>query len=905
MNNIKRKRRQVQHDLNTLAAYFGIDPSKSKPMDVFITVKQFLNDLATATENLSKIAVTRKNSSRAMMRSVSTPSFKRSSRNSSFRGSRNNSARSSRNSSARSSFRRSHRSQSFGSNASDATSGSQEFNDSIMFGEGRSRTSSKSSSSEIVNMNFDVDISESRTSTMSKSDKEEFMVDSTYSTMSSKGSLKQRSTRRVKEQAWLNEEREREREKEPDLSKYKDLIKKWEEEKSNGTRDALRNRRANEKKSPGKASEEFMRKQEQIEKVLLSPVREKPERKREGTPDRKQNQDTEMADNSIQMKEIGSTKAKSSDAQQDLREKDSMSRVGEKTERKENGIRREVSQQAESQDTGFDDGGLQMKEIRSSEVRSENANLGVVERTAMPQIREKLERKRERNIEQSQQEEYHENQGTDIIDDGFQSKKLRPVDGKLERKEEMERTDFEKALDENGSESIKKGRKEETRMKHSKMLLDETRNEGFKKERKEETRMNHSKMFLDEKENKIIEDDSYYDKDVIGDQISRVCLESPRRSEIRMDREPDLSKYRHLVKSRDKRPRPSLMSKGDNRQNEGISGNQQELENKRSQEESNETPKSRSRDRPTVSIFDREKHERFRNGDKSVFVKKVRSKNAIESTRENENCMNVDEGMKSSAQSVMESNHFVNGERHAKEAAKFVEEKSEDKNFSGTNGFLKNQKLKVHSEGTCDNAIQENPKLDEVRNGEETSRTTNGGLANSNSHSNKAIDKASETLDNLKSNSSNFKRGGNRNSFSRGRNSFRNSFKADHGPKKVSVKAMQARDIPKSNSLSTSMSDLNFANTKRRRTKSEGIQAVVLKPGFIAKNMPMKLEIKPVDPNNNEIEQNIENKTENGGFKSVDDDSIMLQTTDPPVLRRTKSAVIRRNIREAKIIFFL
>ena len=902
MNNIKRKRRQVQHDLNTLAAYFGIDPSKSKPMDVFITVKQFLNDLATATENLSKIAVTRKNSSRAMMRSVSTPSFKRSSRNSSFRGSRNNSARSSRNSSTRSSFRRTHRSQSFGSNASDATSGSQEFNDSIMFGEGRSRTSSKSSSSEMVNMNFDVNISDSRTSTISKSDKEEFMVDSTYSTMSSKGSLKQRSTRRIKEQAWLNEDREREREKEPDLSKYKDMIKKWEEEKSNGTRDASRNRRANEKKSPGRASEEFMRKQEQIEKVLLSPVREKPERKGEGTPDRKQQQDTEMADEGIQMKEIGSTKATSSDVQLDIKKKNSMSPVGVNTERKEV---REVNQQTESQDTGFDNDGLQMKEIRSSEVRLENANLRVIEKTPMPQIREKLERKRERNVELSQQAEYHEIQDTDIIDSGsqmkeIQSKKLRPVGDKLERKEEARRTDYEIALDENRIEGIKNGRKEETRMNHSKMLLDETRNEDVKKERKEKSRMNHSKMFLDEKENKIIDDDSYYDKDVIGEEISRVCLESPRRSEIRMDREPDLSKYRHLVKSREKRPRPSLMSKRDNRQNEALSNNQRELESKRCQEESNETPKSRSHDKPTVSIFDREKHERFRNGDKSVFVKKVRSRNAIESARENENGMNLDKGVKSNAPFGVESNHFVNGEGHAREAGKFVEEKSEDKKFSETNGFLKNQNLKFHSEETYDNVIKENTKFDEVRNEKEASLKTN-----SNSDSNKTIDKTSEKLDNLKNNSNNLKRGGNRNSFSRGRNSFRNSFKADRGPKKVSVKAMQAKDIPKSNSLSTSKSDLNFANTKRKRTKSEGIQAVVLKPGFIAKNMPMKLEIKPVDPNNNEIEHNIDNENQNGGFKSVDDDSIMLQTTDPPVLRRTKSAVIRRNIREAKIIFFL
>eukprot|EP00794_Sanderia_malayensis_P009136 gene9136-10109_t len=115
LNNVKRKRRQIQQELSDLAQYFGIDPMKTKPTELFSIFKQFLTDLSTAIETLAKRAHAQK--TRQMSRTVSVPTFRRTSRNSSFRGSRNSSTRSSRNSS----FRKTSRRSSVTSSASDMT----------------------------------------------------------------------------------------------------------------------------------------------------------------------------------------------------------------------------------------------------------------------------------------------------------------------------------------------------------------------------------------------------------------------------------------------------------------------------------------------------------------------------------------------------------------------------------------------------------------------------------------------------------------------------------------------------------------------------------------------------------------------------------------------------------------
>ena len=151
LNHLKRKRRQVQYELKELTEYFGIDTVKSKPMEVFSTVKQFIKDLTTASENITKKALFKKNSSRAMIRSASTPNFKRSSRNSSSRGSRNSSAKSSRNSSARSSIRRSSRNGSFVSTAAESQSEEKDDGRPAICDHKRSFTLSKISPSEISN----------------------------------------------------------------------------------------------------------------------------------------------------------------------------------------------------------------------------------------------------------------------------------------------------------------------------------------------------------------------------------------------------------------------------------------------------------------------------------------------------------------------------------------------------------------------------------------------------------------------------------------------------------------------------------------------------------------------------------------------------------------------------------
>lgn len=251
----------MQQELNDLAQYFGMDPLKTKPTELFGIFKQFQADLAnameTAARKLQKI--------RSMNRSVSAPSFRRSSRNCSFPNSRNSSARSSRNSS----FRRSRRSYSINSNYSDV-SGDTSFTDDSMIVNGPDtptssrkfdpehspipRKTSVSRKIEIedspmwqkMEVSREIDIGE-RQSPVSMEMSGENSV-----TSSSSNSPQIGSTRRKDE---------------------------FIEEDGRG-RPKTRMRRSLSEPSERMSSEDvdFTSKKEMLRKVLLSPVREKPER---------------------------------------------------------------------------------------------------------------------------------------------------------------------------------------------------------------------------------------------------------------------------------------------------------------------------------------------------------------------------------------------------------------------------------------------------------------------------------------------------------------------------------------------------------------------------------------------------------------------------------------------------
>ena len=235
LNHLKRKRRQVQNELKELTEYFGIATTKSKPMEVFSTVKQFLKDLSTASENVTKKALSRRNSSKAIVRSASTTSFKRSSRNSSCRGSRNSSARSSRNSSARSSFRRAFRNADM-KNLDEKDCGSAITDDQCSF------SSSKSSSPRVAR------ISQRKSSRRSSQSSNGISFD----------------------------EDPRERPKEPDLEKYKSLMKEYEEKRKSGSSNGdkkIASENADDNNNIIKNNSEFLH-EKQLRSGLLSPVRE-------------------------------------------------------------------------------------------------------------------------------------------------------------------------------------------------------------------------------------------------------------------------------------------------------------------------------------------------------------------------------------------------------------------------------------------------------------------------------------------------------------------------------------------------------------------------------------------------------------------------------------------------------
>ena len=250
LNHLKRKRRQVQNELKELTEYFGIATAKSKPMEVFTTVKQFLKDLSTASENVTKKALSRRNSSKAIVRSTSTTSFKRGSRNSSCRGSRNSSARSSRNSSARSSLRRASRN-------TDMKNLDEKDYGSVITDEQSSFSSSKSSSPRVARSSHRKKYSEGSASIRA------------FSTSNSRRSS--HSSNGIS-----FDEDPRERPKEPDLEKYKSLMKEYEEKQkgvnSNGNME-ITNESTDENNNISKNNNELLH-EKQLRSRLLSPVRE-------------------------------------------------------------------------------------------------------------------------------------------------------------------------------------------------------------------------------------------------------------------------------------------------------------------------------------------------------------------------------------------------------------------------------------------------------------------------------------------------------------------------------------------------------------------------------------------------------------------------------------------------------
>ena len=245
LNHLKRKRRQVQHELKDLSEYFGIDTVKSKPMEVFLTVKQFIKDLTTASEKLTKKALSRRNSSRTMVRSASTSSFKRSSRNSSFRGSRNSSTKSSRNSSARSSIRRAIHSNNVAASASFDM---------------ESRDEKDCSPTNLDEQH------PSQTRSPEISSASQFKVGTAIIASYSDRKINRSSLSR--NHCFIEDSRERP--KEPDLEKYRLLMREYEEKRktvmSNGR---LGRTSANQNKDNSGSFEK-----EQLNKIMLSPVRE-------------------------------------------------------------------------------------------------------------------------------------------------------------------------------------------------------------------------------------------------------------------------------------------------------------------------------------------------------------------------------------------------------------------------------------------------------------------------------------------------------------------------------------------------------------------------------------------------------------------------------------------------------
>ncbi|XP_065066289.1 formin-J-like [Rhopilema esculentum] len=701
LNHLKRKRRQVQQDLKDLTGYFGIDPNRSQPMNVFSTLNQFIKDLMTANENLSKKVLSRKNSSRAMMRSTSVPSFKRSSRNSSFRGSRNSSAKSSRNSSARSSFRKVSRSISIASSTSDVTNGSQ---DGLQFRTRHSRNSSRDVSSENASLCRDRVVESPRSRTFKrdsviegsrlKFDNEDKIVEGSSLTPSKYddegyGSFSRSLTPKTRQ--FLKSELmrlEKERLKEPDLSKYRDFVnqrKKEDKQKSNHSTDL----RDTEKPQSHENHRYDSKEREEKRKALLSPVRE--------NSNVKKVLERERGSNSIAGAVNGS------DKDNRFSKEDFVSKF-----ENDKDLRSKQYSVANSYDEVKEQ---KEKEVLDADVKPTRAGLrGRNDDFHWDEIREKLRRRKlekERIARASDKNEPNEQEC--VTERGKELKTLRC---------RMKMPDGKQCL--NTSEKEKKVK------------------ENI------------------ERSNRILPIQMSKDSGTEKDSLSRNGLS------VKVETHP---------------------------QNSRLSANSDDGKQRKIEKDS-ESP--------------------------------------------------------------------MNGKVHNASQMKI---KRDDplKERASQKGSLQDSSSKIEGK--------------------------------SNKDGNQNITKS-------------FIRGGTRSSLTRNRSSLRNSFKSDRGLRKVSVKAMLAKDVHKMVARAKSESHAGDAATKRRRTKSEGLQAVILKPGLIAEDLPLKVDLENSDANNDN-KQKLNNGTSVGhskDFAIVDD--ISLKDTGP-VLRRTKSAIINRNVREAKIVFFL
>ena len=699
LNHLKRKRRQVQQDLKDLTAYFGIDPNKSQPMNVFSTLNQFIKDLMTANENLSKKVLSRKNSSRAMMRSTSVPSFKRSSRNSSFRGSRNSSAKSSRNSSARSSFRKVSRSISIASSTSDVTNGSQ---DGLQFRARHSCNSSRDMSSENTSLCRDRVVESPRSKSFNrdsviegsrlKFDNEDKIVEGSSLTSSKcddegYGSFSRSLTPKTRQ--FLKSELirlEKERPKEPDLSKYRDLVnqrKKEEEQKSSHSVDL----RDKEKPQSHENNRDDFKEREEKRKILLSPVRESSNVKKLLERER----GLSKVAGAINGPDSGNRFSR-----EDFLSKFKNDKVWRSKQYHVTNSYDEVKKQKEKEVLDAD--------VKPTRAKSRGSNGDF----HWDEIREEL---RKRKLE---------------------NKRIARASDKKEQNEQECVTERAKEL---------KTLRCRMKMPDGKQCLNQAEKENNVKENIE-------------RYNRILPIQKSKDSGTEKDSLSRNGLS------VKVETHPH---------------------------NSGFSANSDEGK-QRNIEKDSEPP--------------------------------------------------------------------MNGKVHN---ASQMKKKRVDplKERASLKGSLEDSSTEIEGK--------------------------------SNKDGNQNVTKS-------------FIRGGTRGSLTRNRSSLRNSFKSDRGLRKVSVKAMSAKDVHKMVSRAKSESHVGDAASQRRRTKSEGLQAVILKPGFIARNLPLKIDLENSDANNNN-EQKLNNGTTIGKDFAVVDD-ISLKDTGP-VLRRTKSAMINRNVREAKIVFFL
>ena len=699
LNHLKRKRRQVQHELKDLSEYFGIDTVKSKPMEVFITVKQFIKDLTTASEKLTKKALSRRNSSRTMVKSASTSSLKRSSRNSSFRGSRNSSTKSSRNSSARSSIRRAFRSNNVASAGFDMKSRDEKDSSPSNLDDGHP---SKSSSSEISRA-FQYKVGTA--TILSYSDR--------------------KSNRSGLSRNYCFIEDSRERPKEPDLEKYRSLMREYEEKRSTfASSEKLGKASVNQNKDNSGSFEK-----EKLNKNVFSSVRETAHTGNKLELDKGICKDRKSAQVSITEKHILNQIAKSSEAkgvdERKLSREDQRKPAAEVLNRK---IKESGPGKGDKYTLTASD-----KEIKSYRIR-ENAS----------------GRRPQQDIEIRQN-------GETV----------------MEKWEQDHKRDESKILPSTNE-----------KLTESKTLYYKEKNL-------------YSMETYRHNEARLIADDKRHETENDVDQ--RIKLEVPDDSHRKENGYERIGLHNGDVGSLD----------------EGL-------------------------------VKDYSNSAKQRNIPQRV---------------DDLNGNQILEGFNSSS-CWREDLHKYEGNSVIRSAME-------------------------------DNDIKSDHKI--------TAK----------------IPKAQKS----------FMGGSARSSFTLKRNSFRNSLRKEKGTRMVNVKAVQVKDIEQMNTSSRSGSNTEHGRLQRRRTKSEGIQTVTLKSGFIAKAVPIKLELtsspsssmvdettrsqkadnsdKKVIKTNSKIEDEQKCEELMNGRDAVADKRFDFKEKDGPVLRRTKSAVINRNLREAKLIFLL